>query len=192
VRSGFVSVALLATVAACGGESSAEPLEEEGDLSAGRYETSAFEPTVGLELPAGWASLHEDEAFFDVHRPLSEPAPGGPVWDVAVLVARLEGDDAPGDVIDGLEGNPALELSAEAAAVLDGAEGIRVDVEAESDSTILSFPGGSLAAFPGRKVRVYAVDVDGQTVVLAVDAAADSFDADVEAARPVLDSVDFG
>jgi hypothetical protein len=191
VRSGFVSVALLATVAACGGESAAEPLAE-GALGAGRYETSSFEPKVSLELPAGWASLHEDEAFFDVHRPLAEPASGGPIWDVAVLVARLDGDDAPGDVIDGLECNASLEVTGETGATLDGAEGIRVDVEAESDSTILSFRGGSLAAFPGRKVRVYAVDVDGQTVVLAVDAAAESFEADVEAAQPILDSVDFG
>jgi hypothetical protein len=191
VRTGFVSVALLATVAACGGESPADPLEE-GDLPAGRYETSAFEPKVRLELPAGWTSLHEDEAFFDLHRPLAEPASGGPVWDVAVMVARLAGDAAPGDVIDGLEANASLEVTREAGATLDGAEGIRVDVEAESDSTILTFPGGSLAAFPGRKVRVYAVDVDGQTVVLAVDAAAQSFEQDVAAAQPLLDSVDFG
>jgi hypothetical protein len=72
-----------------------------------------------------------------------------------LLVARLEGDDAPGDVIDVLEGDPSLSVSNVAAAELYGAPGIRVDVEAAS----------------GTKLRVYAVDVDGRTVVLAVDAA---------------------
>jgi hypothetical protein len=70
VRSAFVPAARLATVAACGGEGPSEQLEK-GELSAGRYETSAFKPKVSFELPAGWASLHEGEAFFDVHRPLA-------------------------------------------------------------------------------------------------------------------------
>jgi hypothetical protein len=161
-------------------------------VSLGRYETSAFEPKISLELPAGWASLHEDEAFLHVHRPSAEPVSGGPSRDVAVVAVRLDGDDAPGDVIDGLEANASLEVTGEAGAELDGAEGIRVDVEAESDSTLLSFPGGSLAAFAGRKLRVYALDVDGRTVVLAVDGAAETFERDVEAAQPVLDSTDFG
>jgi hypothetical protein len=78
-----------------------------------------------------------------------------------LLVARIEGDDAPGDVIDVLEGEPSLSVSNVAAAELDGAHGIRVDVEAAS----------------GTKLRVYAVDVDGQTVVVA---------------RPALQSVDLG
>jgi hypothetical protein len=69
-----------------------------------------------------------------------------------LLVARLEGDDAPGDVIDALEGDPTLSVSNVAAAELDGAHGIRVDVEAAS----------------GAKLRLYAVDDEGQTVVLAV------------------------
>ncbi len=95
---------------------------------------------------------------------------------MAILVAQLEGDDAPGDVIDGLEDNPSLDVSGVAAAALDGAEGIRVDVEATSESSLLSFPGGAISAVPGRKLRVYAVDVDGRTVVLFVDGAATSFD----------------
>jgi hypothetical protein len=86
--------------------------------------------------------------------------------DSAVLVARLESDDAPGDVIDGLEGDAALRVSSVCAVALDGAQGLRADVEATA-ATLVSFPGCSLAVFPGRKVRVYAVDVDGQTVVLA-------------------------
>jgi hypothetical protein len=72
-------------------------------------------------------------------------------FEPRLLVARIQGDDAPGDVIDVLEGEPSLSVSNVAAAELDGAHGIRVDVEAAS----------------GPKLRVYAVDVDGQTVVLA-------------------------
>jgi hypothetical protein len=152
---------------------------------------SGFEPRLRLDLPAGWASLHDGEAFFDVFRPLVGAAEGGPVSDVAVLVARLEGDDAPGDVIDRLEGNAALQVSGIDAAELDGAEGLRADVEATA-ATLVFFRGGSLAAFPGRKLRVYAVDVDGRTVVLAVDADSESFEEHFEAAEPVLDSVAFG
>lgn len=61
---------------------------------------SGFEPTLRLEHPAGWASLHEGEAFFDVYRPLVGTGEGRPIRDVAILVARLDGDDAPGDVIE--------------------------------------------------------------------------------------------
>jgi hypothetical protein len=148
---------------------------------------------VSIELPAGWASLHEDEFCFDVHRPLSGPGRAeGPIWDVAVLVSRVNGDDAPGDVIDALEENPSLELGAEARAAIDGAEGISVDVEVAGESTVVSFPGGSLSALRGRKLRVYAVDVGGQTVVVAVDGAAESFAEDVNAAEPVLDALEFG
>jgi hypothetical protein len=89
-----------------------------------------------------------------------------PTFGGAVLVARLEGDDAPGDVIDELEGNAALQVSGIGAVELDGAEGLSADVEATA-ATLISFRGGTLPATPGRKVRVYAVDVDGQTVVLA-------------------------
>jgi hypothetical protein len=101
-------------------------------------------------------------------------------FEPRLLVARLEGDDAPGDVIDVLEDDATLRVSGVGAAELDGAEGLWADVEATMPTRV-SFPGGSLAAFPGRKVRVYAVDVDGQTVVLAVDAD-----------QPMLDAVDFG
>ncbi|MGH3028330.1 MAG: hypothetical protein ACRDMW_07235, partial [Gaiellaceae bacterium] len=84
---------------------------------------SGFEPTLSLELPAGWASLHEGEAFFDVYRPLVGTGEGRLIRDVAVLVARLDGDEAPGDVIDVLEANPSLEVGGVGAAELDGAEG---------------------------------------------------------------------
>jgi hypothetical protein len=84
------------------------------------------------------------------------------------VVARLEGDDAPGDVIDRLEDDAALRVSGVGAAEFDGAEALWADVEATA-ATLVSFPGGSLVASPGRRVRVYAVDVDGQTVVLAVE-----------------------
>ena len=144
-----------------------------------------------LELPAGWASLREGEAFFDVYRPLVGTGEGGLIRDIAVLVARLDGDEAPGDVIDVLEANPSLEVGGVGAAELDGAEGLRADVEATSESTVVSFPGGSLFVFSGRKLRVHAVDVDGSTVVLVVDAAAERFEEDVEAAEPVLESIDF-
>jgi hypothetical protein len=150
-----------------------------------------FEPTLRLELPAGWASLDQGEAFFDVYRPLVGTGEGRLIRDVAVLVACLDGDEAPGDVIDVLEANPSLEVGGVGTAELDGAEGLRADVEATSESAVVSFPGGSLAAFSGRKLRVYAVDVDGRTVVLVVDAAAERFEEDVEAAEPVLESIDF-
>jgi hypothetical protein len=150
---------------------------------------SGFEPTLRLEHPAGWASLHEGEAFFDVYRPLVGTGEGR---DVVILVARLDGDDAPGDVIDRFEANPSLDVGDVGTAELDGAEGLRADVEATSESTVVSLPGGSLSAFPGRKLRVYAVDVDGRTVVLVVDAAAERFEEDVEAAQLILESVDFG
>jgi hypothetical protein len=153
---------------------------------------SGFEPTLRLELPAGWASLREGEAFLDVYRPLVGTGEGRLIRDVAILVARLDGDDAPGDVIDRLEANPSLEVGGVGTAELDGAEGLRADVEATSEGTVVSFPGGSVSAFPGRKLRVYAVDVDGRTFVVVVDGAAESFDDDVEAAQPVLESVSFG
>jgi hypothetical protein len=133
---------------------------------------SGFEPAHRLDLPAGTGE-------------------GGPISDVAVLVTRLAGDDAPGDIIDVLEANAALQVSGVGAAELDGAEGLRVDVQATS-ATLVSFPGGSLTAFPGRKLRVYAVDVDGRTAVVVVDGAAESFEDDVETAEPVLESLDFG
>lgn len=94
-------------------------------------------------------------------------------------------------MIDVLEANPSLEVGGVGTAELDGAEGLRADVEATRESAVVSFPGGSLSAFPGRKLRVYAVDVDGRTVVLVVDAAAERFQEDVEAAEPVLESIDF-
>jgi hypothetical protein len=141
---------------------------------------SGFEPTLRLEL---------GEAFFDVYRPLVGTGEGR---DVVILVARLDGDDAPGDVIDRFEANPSLDVGDVGTAELDGAEGLRADVEATSESTVVSLPGGSLSAFPGRKLRVYAVDVDGRTVVLVVDAAAERFEEDVEAAQLILESVDFG
>src|SRR5688572_14244405 len=97
----------------------------------------------------------------------------GPRFGRGVLVARLEGDDAPGDVIDGLEGNTALRVSGVGAAEVDGAEGLWADVEATAAARV-AFRGGSFAASPGRKVRIYAVDVDGQPVVLAMDAGAHS------------------
>jgi hypothetical protein len=95
-------------------------------------------------------------------------------------------------VIDRFEANPSLEVGGVGTALLDGAQGLRADVEATRESTVVSFPGGSLSTCPGRKLRVYAVDVDGRTFVLVVDGSAESFDDDVEAAKPVLESVDFG
>jgi hypothetical protein len=120
----------------------------------------------------------------------SAPGQAGSFRDVAVLVARVDGDEAPGDVIDALEDNPLLEVSGVGTAELEGAEGISVDVEARGESTLLSFPGGSLSALPGRRLRVYAVDVDGRTAVLVVDAPAETFEQAVAAAQPVLDSLE--
>jgi hypothetical protein len=95
-------------------------------------------------------------------------------------VGLLESSEAPGDVVDRLEEDEALDLGPVAAAELDGALGLRVDVEAR-ERTVVSFRGGSIAVPPGRTLRVYAVDVDGTTAVVVV-----------EAAEPVLDSLELG
>ncbi len=187
-------------------------LPDHGPVPVGEYRTEVFEPTVsfrvdeafggdegwlvpGPELPDSTALYGQGETAlgFNNVRKVFDPSK----LPEEVLVP------APEDMVAWLQEHPYLEAGEPSPANVGGVSGTQLDVVVPSEPKDYSYecttpcvPGWDLSAEPdafyfllGYKVRLFVLDVEGETVIVDIEAPEETFEGFLPKAQEVLDTV---
>ena len=168
----------------------AQPLRS-GTLSAGRYRTTVFEPTLEFDLADGWHQYFPDDS--------DEIALGGPGGDLNItrpteVVNPNSGPalDAPESMIDWLTSHAKLQASEPKDIEIAGIAAAFADVEPPtSDVGLFHYSGGDMHLPPGVPARFYIVPMDGADLVMVVlpPEGSTDLDATVDAVEPIVESL---
>ena len=172
------------------GETVGEP------LAGGRYTHDGFEPTITFEANGSWQAVQLHDGFFDIqHDPGSTDV-------IAVQFANVDavyGADpvAPiavtsiEDAVAVFADNPRIDVIEESGSRIGGLEGSNVVVEntGTADASVLRVPPGPLAISPDRRLWISLFDTPDGVLAIMVGGSVAGWDAALEAAEPVLESV---
>ena len=192
-------------------EAAASPgtLPERGPVPPGEYRTEVFEPTVSFGVGEGWvipgpevpdsvALYAQDEAalgFSNVQN----------VFDPSKLPEEVL-VPAPDDMVAWIREHPYLDASEPAPARVGGVSGTQLDAvvspaprDYPQECPAPCVPGWDLSEGPeaydflsGYKVRLIVLDVEGQTVIVDIEAPEETFEEFLPKAQEVLDTVKWG
>ena len=170
-------------------------------LGAGRYTRAAFSPRITLEVEGGqWTAVNLMSGFFDI-----EDAPGTP--DVIAVqfgvpsaiygaVTSPEQPTSAGDAVATLGRNTSLVVIETSESRMDGLVGSQVTVENPttgiSTAKIMELPPGALGIDPGRRLWIAFFDTDRGLLAVMVGGSVATWDAALQRAEPVLESVTIG
>ncbi len=162
------------------------------DLAPGTYYTQGFEVPFTFEIGKGWSNSRAEPTIGEV----SLPGSGGVTWLTGVKQGRIGEDlvaigSSPADFITYLADHPALRLGASQAVKVGTASGQRVDASVRRDAPdFIVLPDDAINLGKGHKLRVYALEANGATVVLIIDAISEEASpAFLKLVRPILGSV---
>jgi hypothetical protein len=162
-------------------------------IGAGTFSTSPFIHPFTFTITDDWSNnrawphggeIQQGEASIDwVAGIESGTMPGGEEQQIG---------PAPADFIAYMTNYPGFSATVPAPVTIGGTEGQQFDVltnDVEAPG-IFFIPEDSFNLAPGEKVRYFVLEIDGETVVILVDAwVADQFDSFLEVAQPVIDSI---
>ena len=183
-------------------------LPDYGDLCPGKYATDEFEPAFSFEVVGkGWVLSSSEE------RTLVEMSQGdaGALLTFVIpekvfdpkKVSELDSIPPPEDMAAWLEGHPYLDTEDPKTAAVGGVEGAQIDAlvpgvpESECGGNCLGLFAASDGAydwvvFEEEKVRFIVLDdVEGERVVVAVEAKARDFERFLPKAQEVLETVEW-
>ena len=172
--------------------STAEP------LPPGDYTRASFSPPVTFTLTEGWRAVQLFDGFFDVEQNVGSPDV------IAVQFARpsivygaggqgVEPADA-AEAAEALRNNEAFEVFGDSEAQVGGVDGRVIEIENAGDahSTVMVVPPGPLGIDPGRRLWVAFLDTPDGLLAVMVGGSVDEWQAAMDAAEPVLESIDIG
>jgi hypothetical protein len=165
-----------------------------GDISAGTYTATGFAPTVTFTVGEGWTHSLDAESVPDRALTLIyTPEPG----DEAIYIDTRAPTIEPTKSLQGTFGRlKGVTLGEPFEVTLGGASGLAVDGQISPD---LPEPEQQVFGLsedyfmrPGDRFRAYHLDLGGDPFYLIVESTGDGFDAFLEIAGPVLESIAFG
>lgn len=172
------------------GETMGEP------LAGGRYRHDGFEPPITFEANGSWQAVQLHDGFFDIQRD-----PGSPDV-IAVQFANVDAvygadPEAPievrsvEDAVAVFADNPRIDVIDQSGSRIGGLEGWNVVVEntGSADASMLRVPPGPLAISPGRRLWIALFDTPEGVLAIMVGGSVAEWEAALEAAEPVLESV---
>jgi hypothetical protein len=214
----LASLALILTVAACGGSSAAPSASgpTSSPLPAGTYTSTAFQPAVTFTVPDGWEKA-ADTAPYMLLRPAGSEILGIHLFRDPVAASQDPACPAtpePGvgttstELVAWLRGLPGLVVGTPVMATVGGLRGVSVEVGIKPGwTTSCPFAGGSptvpliaskTAAYHwvivgNEQLRFYVLDLPaGGTVIVDLDAYdGTEYDALVKSAAPIVRSMQF-
>ena len=162
-----------------------------GVVPAGRYITTALEPTVTLTLPSdGWLFYFQDDN--------DEMAVGqGDLEVTAGRVANVKDPathaivPAPDDLVSWLASHPGLKAEPPQPATVGGIVGQSIEVAntGTDDVDIFAFPTGDRRVAAGTTTRFWVLPFDGPDLVFAGDAPSAGFQQALPILQSVIDSI---
>ena len=172
--------------------STAEP------LPPGDYTRSSFSPPVTFTLTEGWRAVQLFDGFFDVQQDVGSPDV------IAVQFARpsivygaggqgVEPADA-AEAAEAVRSNEAFEVFGDSEAQVGGVDGQVIEIENAGDAhaTVMVVPPGPLGIDPGRRLWVAFLDTPDGLLAVMVGGSVEEWQAAMDAAEPVLESIDIG
>ena len=220
VSATLAAIAVLTTVAGCGGTDPTLSVEETpvmlpspppstgpeaaeltatgGPLEAGRYTRAGFEPAITIELDGSWQAVQLANGFFDVQQDSGSPDV------IAVQFARPSGIfrsggsseavDSAEAAVNLVEANPDLAVVESSASRIGGLEGSQVTVEnaGVAHARVMQVPPGALGIDPGRRLWIAFVDTPDGLLAIMVGGSVATWDEALAAAESVLESVRIG
>jgi len=165
----------------------------QGGLEPGKYQTSLFEPHLSFKVPRGWQVAFEGGNHIVLARRLE---PNDEVIYLDSSQQMVDVRDAlryAQDAFVGTTGNARDFRFSDANEIRIGAfRGRGISMEVATDQPVVTLALG-IEAYelrPDDRLELNAISVDGETVLLFVEAPGSRFDAFLQAARPVLESLD--
>jgi hypothetical protein len=167
-------------------------------LPPGEYTRSSFTPPITFTLTEGWRAVQLLDGFFDVQQDVGSPDV------IAVQFARptvIYGGDGQGveaatadKAAEALRGNTSFQIVGDNAADVGGAQGEVIEIENAGDAhaSVLAVPPGPLGIDPGRKLWVAFLDTPDGLLAVMVGGSVASWQAAMDAAEPVLESIRIG
>ena len=167
-------------------------------LPPGDYTRSSFTPPVTFTLTEGWRAVQLFDGFFDVQQDVGSPDV------IALQLARpttVYGAGGQGveattaaEAADALRSNEAFEVFGDNEAQVGGLEGRVIEIEnaGEAHATVMVVPPGPLGIDPGRRLWVAFLDSPNGLVAVMVGGSVDEWQIAMDAAEPVLESVQIG
>lgn len=185
--------------AAASNVADAQELVPNGEpLPPGRYTRTGFEPPITLELNGGWQAVQDASGFFDVQQRVGSP-------DVIAVqfanVLGVWGDGGTATVADGHEDaarilgeNPDLLVVESSESRIGGMTGsqVTVDTRGEQPASVLQVAPGALQIDPARRLWIAFFDTDAGLLAIMVGGSVAEWQAALDAAEPVLESVEIG
>jgi hypothetical protein len=158
-------------------------------LAPGTYSSAPFAPAFRFAVGAGWTN---SLAGINAGQITREDSPGRMGFGWATGMVAEDGTQV-GKTTDALlaylAARPGITMSPATPVTIGGMPARSIDFTSSQD--FLMRVGKSGVSFgPGEKVRAIFVDVDGVVVLLALESyTPTSFDADMTAMQPILDSI---
>jgi hypothetical protein len=163
-----------------------------GELPPGRYTRDSFVPYLSFEVGTGWRAVQAVGGFFDVER---HP---GTLDVVSVQFARPTGHADAAAAIAGLASSSELKVSDAGPVTIGGLTGVRItvdaadpDIDASRFVPVFSVDAGSISLASGRRLRIAMLDTPDGLLAILVGGSVRTWDASIEVAQPIVDSVRF-
>jgi len=175
------------------------PLEiRGGDLAAGTYTHSGFEPRITFDVEDGWQGVQNTRGFFDIQQDPDTPDVIAVQFGNVDAVFGQDGSaveiDEASDAVPAIAENPGLKVLGQSPSSMSGLDGFTVEVEnaAATDVPVLRVPAGPLAISPERRLWVSFFDTPNGVLAVMVGGSVARWDESLAAAEPVLESVRIG
>lgn len=163
-----------------------------GTLTPGPYTTTAFQPTLTFTVGDGWNGMFPDDsdeiALNDSQEGLFAITRVTQVIDPATRVTAIP---VPDDLIAWFTTHPQLTAEAPRPVTIAGLSGRSVDVVVTdgSEPDMFAYESGNMYIPAGFRIRYIVLPLDGPDLTIVVGAAKDAFDATIERAQVMLDSL---
>lgn len=173
-------------------------LEATGEpLPPGRYTKSGFTPAITLALNGDWQAIQDATGFFDVQQRVGTPDVIAVQFANVLEVYGEAGAVAPADHADAAEilgGNPGLTVLGSSESRIGGLTGSLLEIEngGEDHTSVIQVPPGALGIDPGRRLWIAFFDTDAGLLAIMVGGSAAEWQAALDAAEPVLESIEIG
>ncbi len=172
--------------------------DTEEPMDAGRYSDREFAPRLIFEVAGDtWYAVQRVRGFFDIQSgDLDSPDV------VAIQFARPDrvygedGGEEPTDAANAAEilgANPGISVVETSASEIGGLEGTQLTLENSGDrgAVFMDLPPGTISLDSGRRLWVAFFDTDAGLLAIMVGGSIEQWDATLDAAEPVLESITF-
>jgi hypothetical protein len=165
-----------------------------GDIPAGTYMATGFVPTVTFTVGEGWTHSLDAESVPDRALTLIyTPEPGDEAIYIDTKAPTIDATKSLQGTFGRLKG---VALGEPFEVTFGGASGLAVDGQISPDLPEPEQQVFGLSEYyfmrPGDRFRAYHLDLEGDPFYLIVESTGDGFDAFLDIAGPVLESMTFG